>query len=339
MRIVRSGFRKAAFFAGLTVVVTAAVLAPCRATPAAAAVAVTVNAAAIDAAAIEAEYLWIFNQKQMVHPVTEARKADCRREAIDRVIVWELVRQRLAAAGLAVTVAEVDAVVSADRVRIGDSFPRYIGMLGQDEDSYRRRIEGVQNFKRYQKEHIASQLKVSDEEIKAHYAKVDTYRSAAAYRVRYLQVSSFDMAGRLVHGDLPAVAARARQRLIDGASLEDVAQDLTNTQVTGRTANGYYEVGKTPLYEPALKPLIKSGDVSEVLKVTDNSYLIFRLEEKVPAQDVSVEEARPEIERLLLEVKLNEAIPGHIAALKKQAEIKYLDPECAPVERPADGPF
>lgn len=292
--------------------------------------AVTVNAVGIGADAIEAEYLWIYNQKQMVHPVTEKQKADCRQQAVDRVVVWELARQKLAAAGQALTGAEIDAVVSADRLRIGDSFPRYIGVLGQDEDSYRRRTQGVQNFKRYQKEYIVPQLKVGDEEIKAHYNKVDTYKSAEAYRVKYLQVHSFDKAGRLVHGDLPSVAAKARQRLVEGVSMEDAAQELTTSQVDGRVANGYYEVGKTPVYEPALKPLVKSGDLSEVLKVTDNSYLIFRLEEKVPAKNVSLEQARPEIRGLLLEVKLNEAIPGHVEELKKKADIKYVDSKYAP---------
>jgi hypothetical protein len=331
--MVRNSFRKAAFVFCLAVGAASAGLVPRGVATAAAAddpVAATVNGAAVGAGAIEAEYLWIFNQKQMVHPVNDAQKADCLRQAVDRVIVWELVRQKLAAAGQAVTGAEVDAVVTADRARIGDTFLRYIGMLGQDETSYRRRTEGVQNFKKYQKQHIAPQVKVGDEEIRAHYAKVDTYRSAEAYRVRYLQVHSFDSAGRLVHGDLSSVAARARQRVVEGASLEDVAEGLTTSQVSGRVANGYYEVGKTPLYEPALKPLIKSGDVSEVLRVTDNSYLIFRLEEKVPAKNISLEQARPEIERLLLELKLNEAIPGHAAGLKKQAEVRYVDPKYAP---------
>jgi len=331
---VSSGFKNAGFSWCAAGALAVCMIAGCpeRGVAADATAAVTVNAAAIDAGAIEAEYLWICNQKQMVHPVTVVQTADCRRQAVDRVIVWELVRQKLAAAGQALTGAEVDAVVSADRVRIGDSFPRYIGILGQDEASYRRRTQGVQNFKKYQKEYIAPQVKVSDAEIKAHYDKVDKYQSAEAYRVRYLQVLSFDKAGRLVHGDLPSVAAKARQRLIEGVALDDVARELTTSQVDGRVANGYYEVGKVPLYEPTLKPLVKNGDVSEVLKVTDNSYLIFRLEEKVPAKNISLEQARPEIRGVLLEVKLNEAIPGYVEELKKKASIKYVDSKYAPAK-------
>lgn len=306
--------------------------APAHAGDGADAAAVTVNGVAIAVGAVEAEYRWILNQKQMFHTINSEQETAGRREAVDRVVVWELVRQKLAADGKAVTPQEVEARVAEDRARIGDSFQRYIAMLGQDEGSYRRRNESIQNFRRFQKEHIVPQLKLSDDEVRAHYAKADTYRSAEGYRVRYLQVSSVDNAGRLMHGDLAAVAAKARKRVVEGGALEAVAEKLTNSQVTCRVSNGYYEIGKTPLYEPALKSLAKSGDISEVLKVTENSYLIFILEEKVPAKVVKLEEARPEIERLLLEVKMEAAIPGHVAALKKQARITYVDPKYAPGE-------
>jgi len=295
-----------------------------------AAVAMTVNGVAISAGAVESEYRWIYNQKKIFHAVNDEQMAVLRHEAADRLVVWELVRQKLAAEGKAATPLEIDAKVAGDRTRIGDAFPKYLGTLGQDEVSFRHRTEGIQNFKTYQQAHIASQLKVSDEEVRDHYAKVTTYRTAEAYRVRYLQVSSVDISGRLMHGDLAAVAEKARKRVAEGTPLEEVAGALTNSQVTCRVLEGYYEVGKAPLYELALKPLVKSGDVSSALKVTDNSYLIFRLDEKVPAKNVSLEQARPEIERLLLEVKVTEAIPGHVAGLKKQAEIRYVDAKYAP---------
>lgn len=122
--------------------------------------ALTVNGVTITVGAVESEYRWIFNQRQMFHPVNDAQRAACRREAVERVVVWELVRQKLAADGKTVTPAEVDAQVGADRARSGDFFPRYIAMLGQDEQSSRRRSENIMNFKRFEKDYIAPSLRV-----------------------------------------------------------------------------------------------------------------------------------------------------------------------------------
>lgn len=292
--------------------------------------AIVVNGVGIPAEALEAEYRWMLSQRQMAHPVNEKSQAEIRSEAVDRVIVWEIVRQKLDGAGRCITSAEIETRVAADRKRIGDGFEKYIGVLGQDEDSYRRRSECIQNFKRYQQEYIEPGLSVSEEEIAAFHGRAGAYRSPEAFRVQYLQISSFDRTGRLVHSDLGSVASFARKKLLEGLSPEAVALEVSSNQVSGRVANGFYEMGKVPLYEPSLLPLKAAGEVSEVLKVTDNSYLIFKLVEREPAKDVSLEQARPEIRRLLLEQKLSQAIPAHVADLKRKADITYQDPKYSP---------
>jgi hypothetical protein len=283
-----------------------------------------------DLAAVEAEVRWDLSQRQMLHPVGEQTRVQLRDAAVDRVVVWEIVRQVLASAGRALTPAEIDATVAADRARMGDMFPKYIAMLGQDEASYRRRGESIQNFKRYRREYVEPGFAVTEEEIAAHYAKDEGYRAPESFRVTALKIASADAQGRLMHGDLGAVAGRARGRLAEGASFDQVATEVTRTQTTGSVeASVVYKAGDAPFYEPTLRRL-KPGEFSQPLQVTANSYVIFRLDGHDPAKSASLDDARPQIRVLLLEQKVDAALRSRVAELKKKAEIRYVDPQFQP---------
>lgn len=288
--------------------------------------AVTVNGVTISAAAVEAEFRWIENPKKMFHPGNPEREVASRREAVDRVIVWELVRQKLAAAGREVTDREIEAVVSEDRLRIGDGFAKYLATFGQDEASYFQRKRGILNFLKFIEVQLAPEQQVSEEEIKAGYEKVGTYRSPDRYRAEYLQVYLEDPKSQLMHKTMADVAAFARRMLIDGATLEETAAKVTGNKVATRLGGGFYEMGKGPIYEQEIVKL-KPGEVGEIQKLTDNNYLVVRLTEWIPSKALSLDEARPEIRKILQQVKAEEQIMVAIEKLKAEGKIVPLDPK------------
>lgn len=294
---------------------------------------ITVNGVPITADQVEAEFRWIFYPKKIFHILGQERQDAFRRDAVDRVIVWELVRQKLAAAGRAITDREVEASVLDDRLRIGEGFAKYLGTFGQDEASYFWRKRNILNFQKYRNEDIAPRQQVSEQEIKEIYEKDRAYRSPEKYRVELLQVCLQNPASRLLHKTMADVAAFARKMILEGASFEEAAAKVRGNQVATRLGGGFlYEVGRGPIYEPAVVKL-QPGEVGEILKMTENNYLILRLLERIPSKELTLEEARPEILRTLQQAKAENDMSS-IEALKAEAKIVALDPKY-PLSEPA----
>ena len=57
----------------------------------------TVNGIEVPDSVVASEYNWIYAQRSMFHPVDDQGKFQIRQQAIDRCVVWEIVRQKLAA--------------------------------------------------------------------------------------------------------------------------------------------------------------------------------------------------------------------------------------------------
>lgn len=291
--------------------------------------AITVDGVGISREVVESEWRYIENPKKAFHAANPEREAASLREAVDRVIVWELVRQKLAAAGKLVTDAEVEVAVAGDRQRIGDSFPKYIAIFGQNEASFTMRKRNILNFKKFVSADLAPQQKVSESEIKESFEKAGTFWSTERYSAEYLQLSIQDKEAKPGEKSLNDVAAAARAKLLAGASVEEAAKAFASPRVVAHAWSGVYDRGQGPVFEEACLKL-KPGEVSEPLTLSGNLLVIVRLKEHTPSKILTLDEARPEIRGILQQVKSEQAVEKEVERMKAKAKIVYVDPKFAP---------
>ena len=154
---------------------------------------------------------------------------------------------------------------------------------------------------------VVQDIKVEDREVAAYYAE----HKSAYLQPEKLQVSQILFASQ-------GAATEVRERL-NGAS-EDDFRVIARARSTGPEAArggvmGVFSAGQLP---PELEKFIfpmKEGEISRVVE-SPYGYHIFRLDKKLEAGLMSLEDAAPSIRAKLADRKSKEAIAAHLDTLK-----------------------
>jgi PPIC-type PPIASE domain len=153
----------------------------------------------------------------------------------------------------------------------------------------------------------------TDEAIRQEYAAhPDRYRVEEEVRARTIETSDL------------ATAQRARQRLRSGESFPTVAREMSNAPDAFRGGDiGPIRHGDLPAeYEKVLFAL-KPGEVSPILPETEG-YRIFQLTERTPARSLSLQEARPAIEKRLAQGLANRYLDAIVGRYVREGMVTVL---------------
>lgn len=80
---------------------------------------------------------------------------------------------------------------------------------------------------------------------------------------------------------------------------------------------------------------LQDGEVSGAVEIAEKDYLVVQRIKAVSEKTASFEEARPQIESLLLQQARSEAMKTFLDSLKKTVKVEILDPSLFPVAKPA----
>jgi PPIC-type PPIASE domain len=144
----------------------------------------------------------------------------------------------------------------------------------------------------------------------------------AAHPERY-RVEEEVQARTIETSDL-ASAQRARQRLRAGEPFSAVARELSSAPDAPRGGDiGPIRRGDLPAeYEKVLFAL-KPGEVSPILPETEG-YRIFQLTRKTPAGSLSLEEARPAIEKTLAQALADRYLDAVVSRYMREGKVTVL---------------
>jgi hypothetical protein len=119
-------------------------------------------------------------------------------------------------------------------------------------------------------------------------------------------------------------ADNARQRVSKGEEFSKVARESSRSpDAAAGGLMGWVERGDLPAeFESAIFRL-KTGELSPVI-TAEEGFLIFKVEEKATARELSIEQAEPEIRRRLLREKADRYLQGVVESSRRNGRVRVF---------------
>jgi parvulin-like peptidyl-prolyl isomerase len=238
------------------------------------------------------------------------------REALDRIILWELAYQKAKARGLVVEQKAVDAALTDIKTKAG-SEERYKKILEQGamtEEQLRAQVEKNLILETIYKQEVLDTIRVPEEKL------TEEYEKNKGIFTQPEKISVVDVAISLSPSDKGA-ETRAEEVLKkireNGNDPEKLVQDGT---FVVRDYDPKKDSDKE-LYEAARK--LNPGELSGVIKTSDNLHII-KLVEYTPEKLHAFAEVKSVIERKLRADAQNQKTREWFDGLKKDAKIEIL---------------
>lgn len=235
-----------------------------------------------------------------------------KRDLLERMIDDRLMLQEARRHFFTVDPKEVDREV--ERV-LGQYPPEQVEELLRqqklDREGYRRRTEQLLLIRRLLEQEVVDRQAVSREDVEKYYqTRLQEFVRPEEVRVRQIVTRT------------EAEATALRQKILNGASFEDLARQYSLGPEGKRGGDlGFFPRGRMP---PAIEQAafeLWGGRVSAVVP-SPYGFHLFQLIERRPARTLSLDEARPEIQRRILEERAKEAETLYLRTLRERANIE-----------------
>jgi peptidyl-prolyl cis-trans isomerase C len=183
---------------------------------------------------------------------------------------------------------------------------------GRDMEHYRQETEVSLTIARLLKQEVVDRIAISREDIEKHYNQNrERFVRPEEVRVRQIVTREKEQAEEL------------RKQILRGAKFEELAsKNSLGPEATKGGDLGYFPRGRMP---PEIEEVcFKLWAGSKASKVIESPYgfHLFQLVDKRPARELSLDDARAEIERALLDARTKEAERFFIRSLREQASIE-----------------
>ena len=257
-----------------------------------------------------------------------------RKEAMDKMIEQELVRQAAEAKGMEVTGVEIDAALAeiSEPFDNPDDFHRRIQSEGFTEDSYRQHVERMLAAKKYLDDIRMRVVTVTDEELETYYRDNELRLTLPErVRVRHILLTWKPMGKQddraAIHEQMVPILERARA----GEDFAELAREYSDDYATAKNGGdtGLFRRGQmAPAFETAAFAL-QSGEISDPVE-TPFGVHILRLEERREARLLPLDEIREQLRDHIREEKMEVAVQQETERLRQEADVAIL----IPLERP-----
>lgn len=262
--------------------------------------------------------------------VPEDQIRGLRKQLMDSLVSSEILFQASQKAGIAVSDESINEQLQSLRSRFPseDDFSRYIAGQEITLQDMRERIRRNLATQELVGKEIEAKLSVSEAEIADYYRKnKDKMRREESVKVSEIFVRTDPKA---------AADARAKAR----QKIESLLKEVRGGKEFAALARQFSEApdarqggdmgyitrnGTLPaIASPAFR--LKVGEVSDVVE-SPFGYHVLKVTEKKPAGDVKLEEAKPQVSRIVRQQKEREAFNAYLARLKAASKVEILVPE------------
>jgi len=253
-----------------------------------------------------------------------------RKEAMDRLIEQELVRQAAVREGIEVKPEAVDEAVADLRAVFDDelSFNLRLKDEGFTLESYREHVAQLMAAKWYIDRVRVAVAEVSDEDLEAYYrANERRLTLPEQVRVRHILLTWKPMGTgddrAAIREQMKPILARARAGEDFAALAREYSDDFATKAIGGDT--GLFARGKmVPAFERVAFSL-EPGEISDPVETVFGVH-ILRLEEHHEARLLPLDEVREQLREHIREERMEKAERDEIERLREEAEIQVLIP-------------
>ena len=207
-----------------------------------------------------------------------------------------------------------------------------LGAMGTNRDHLLDLIREMDIVRSYIKEKISPNITVTDEEIATFYAEhPEMFQAEAQVHARHIIYAAGEDADAETVVNARANAEEARKRALAGEDFAELAKELSEgpSAPDGGDLGFFVYQQMVPAFADAAFAL-EPGGISEVVR-TNFGFHVIKVEEKIPAGTVSLEEAGGDLRGLLVQQKTGQEVSAMLKTLAEQATITpLLTPPPAP---------
>ena len=288
-----------------------------------------VNGAPITQEALDGRYQEVLRERNLhvARMQNPAQARELKQEALDRLVREELFWQQAQAERLVVSDEEVGRAVAATaaQYKTRDAFELQLLRQGFSDATYGAYVRRLLSADRYADRVVVAEVKVSDEDVAVFYrANRRLFAQPERLRLRRIAIVKGPPAD-----DAQRRAARERidalrAELVRGSDFDRLARahsDDPTRQWGGELDPVAPE--ELPDWMRAAIAALAPGGLSPVAE-TDAAFYLVKLEQRVPATDVSMDEARAGIRAQLTTSRGLEALERKARELRAAAKVEML---------------
>lgn len=290
-----------------------------------------VNGAPITQEALDGRYQQVLRERNLhvARMQNPAQARELKRGALDQLVREELFWQQAQAEKLVASGDEVDRAVAvvAAQYKTRDAFERQLMRQGFTDATYREHVRRLLSADRYADRVVQAEVRVSDADVDAFYREnPQLFRQPARVKLRRLAIATGPGADAEQRRAARERIDALRAQLAQGADFDRLARAHSDdpTRQWGGELDPVAPEDLPDWMRMAIAGLAPGG-LSPVV-ATEAAYYVVKLEERLPAQAVALDDARPGIREQLRARRGREALDRKGAELRAAAKVEMLVP-------------
>jgi peptidyl-prolyl cis-trans isomerase C len=280
--------------------------------------------------------------QQQGRPVTASQRLQLEHDVLNSLVERELVLQSAKASPPADLDQKVKAQVARARAAAGgeDMLLKSLQDVGVSLADFERRMRDNIIVAETLRQVAEAQTKIPSEDIKTFYdANAARIKQPELVRASHILVRCDPKANDETKKICRTKIDAARSLLLGGEKFADIARKVSDDTQNAQSGGdlGYFPRDRMlPEFEKVAFSL-PTNQVSEVV-TTQFGYHVLMITDHKPEKNLSFDEAKPDIEKLLRSRKSNEVVRQHVQGLREKAKIQILLPPPPPATTNAPPP-
>lgn len=255
--------------------------------------------------------------------------ASIKEDMVNNMVEKELLYQKSQELGIEVDSSAIDSQMEQFKQQFpdADQYKQQLSALGYTEDLLRTEIETNMAIQSLIEQEIASEIEISDEDLKAYYENnPDQFETPEQIKARHILIKTDEEADEAEKQAAREKIKELEKRIEEGEKFSEVAKEESECPSSERGGDlGYFSKGQMvkPFEEAAFSVAV--GDVSDIVE-TRFGYHLIKAEDKKEASKKSFDEVEDQIKEQLEQQKVKEQLPSYVENLKEAGDVEINMP-------------
>lgn len=250
-----------------------------------------------------------------------------RKQVLDQMINRELQLQQAKQMGIIINSDQVDQAIAkiaaGNHMTAAQLYQTVQNSTGQNSNEFRKEIQNELTIQSVQQQAVANRISISQDEVNDDLTQLDQQRSINSYHLKDILIALPDSP---TPNQIAATKAKADQvyaQLQKGANFDQAAVSDSNGEQALKAGDlGWRALDELPTPFVSAVQAMKAGDISKPIQAANGFHILKLIEVKSSGLSGTQQEKRSQIEDMIFQREMGQAVENWIAQLRAQAYIK-----------------